>query len=118
MMMENPQNEPLINVEHNSQSLKISKEIYLRILAKAVAQTREDIKNLEAALPVGKFDDVQAISHRLKGDYDNMRIVRLSSLAKELNEIVRTTQDKSRMIELVTEFKDYFQKLEAFLSAS
>ena len=102
----------MINIEQNSASLKLNKEIYLKILAKATGQTQQDIRDIETALPSNDFDKVQAISHRWKGDYDNMRITALSSLAKQLNEISRTTKDKEKLARLFGEFKNCFQQLQ------
>ena len=105
----------MIDVEQNSASLKIDKAIYLRILAKATKQTQQDFSDFEFALSSDDFVKVQAISHRWKGDYDNMRITALSSLARQLNEIVKTTKDKKKMIELFGDFKNYFRQLNQFV---
>lgn len=106
----------ILDPEHNSQSLKIPKDIYLRILSKAISQTLIDIRDMETALPIGDLDKIQSISHRWKGDYDNMRIIMLSSLAKQLNEEVKTTRDKEKMLDLLMQFKANFAQLENELS--
>ena len=107
-----------IDLEQNSKDLKIGKDIYVRILSKAMDQTKQDIQELEAALPVENFDLIQAISHRWKGDYDNMRIVTLSSVAKEMNEIVRSSQDKERIVVLLDDFRSAFAKLQEVIARS
>lgn len=106
----------ILDSEQNAQSLKIPKEIYLRILGKAVAQTQADIKDMEAALPVGDFEKIQSISHRLKGDYDNMRITTLSAIVKKLNEEVKAGRDKEKMSGLLAQFKNDFAQLETELA--
>lgn len=104
------------NVEENCVALKINREIYLRILAKAVEQTERDILELEAALPVENFEKVQAIAHRLKGDYGNMRVEALSTVARDLNNVAKTTKDKEQSSHLLKTFKDTFQKLQKALA--
>lgn len=104
-----------IDLDQNSASLSIPKEIYLRILSKAVSQTKTDISEMEDALPVADFTKLQAISHRLKGDYGNMRLVGLSGLAKEMNDIAKSSQDKERFRNALNEFKNLFLQLEIFL---
>ena len=104
-----------IDLDQNSASLSISKEIYLRILNKAVLQTQKDIAEMEEALPVADFTKLQSISHRLKGDYGNMRLAGLSGLAKEMNEIAKASQDKERFRMLLNDFKNLFLQLESFL---
>jgi len=102
----------ILNVEQNSESLKISKDIYLRILGKAVSQTKNDIKDMESALPVNDLEKLQAISHRWKGDYGNMRVMVLSAIAKQLNDEVKSGRDKEKMFEILTQFKNNFAQLE------
>lgn len=87
----------------------------MRILAKAVTQTQKDLMDLEAALAVGNFDTVQSLSHRLKGDYGNMRVMALSSVARDLNIIAKTTKDKEQSLSLLKTFHDYFQQLQQAL---
>ena len=100
-----------INFEENSAALKISKDIYLRILAKAIEQTEKDLPELEGWLAEGQFDKVQTLSHRLKGDFGNLRIMLLSDVAKQLNELSKTTKDKTQAGQLFNAFKDSFQQL-------
>jgi len=106
-----------IDLNENSASLKIGPDIYLRILSKAMGQTQKDIADLETALPVGDFANVQAIAHRLKGDYDNMRITVLSNIAKEMNEISKTSQDKDLLTKRLGDFKKHFTQLQQFIKA-
>lgn len=103
--------ELVFDIAQNSASLHISADIYLRILEKAVEQTKNDIADLEKAIPVDDFEKIRAIAHRLKGDYDNMRISALSLLAKEMNEIAKTIKDKERLSGLVREFSTLFDQL-------
>ena len=48
----------ILNAQQNAESLKIPKDIYLRILGKAVAQTQNDIKDMESALPVNELPPI------------------------------------------------------------
>ncbi|OGX05858.1 MAG: hypothetical protein A2Z88_01155 [Omnitrophica WOR_2 bacterium GWA2_47_8] len=100
-----------LNIEENSASLHISPEIYKRVLQKAVLQTAQDIKALEEALPVGDFEKVKAISHKFKGDYDNLRLKDMSSVAKEMSDCAKTSQDKEKIAHLLETFSAYFDQL-------
>jgi HPt (histidine-containing phosphotransfer) domain-containing protein len=101
----------VFDLTQNSASLHIGEDIYLRILGKAVTQTQNDISDLEKAIMGGDFEKIRAIAHRLKGDYDNMRISSLSTIAKEINEIAKTSQDKDRLSALVLDFNKLFEQL-------
>lgn len=107
----------LINPEQNAESLKIPKAIYLRILSKAVSQTQVDIKDIETALPFADFDKIQSISHRWKGDYDNMRLPVVAAIARQLNLEVKSGRDKDKIITFLNQFKEIFLQIEAELSA-
>jgi HPt (histidine-containing phosphotransfer) domain-containing protein len=104
-------NQLTFDIVQNSASLHISEDIYLRILGKAIEQTKNDIAELEKAIPVDDFEKIRAIAHRLKGDYDNMRISSLSLIAKEINEIAKTTKDRDHMMRLVNQFNELFEQL-------
>jgi hypothetical protein len=105
-----------IDLEQNSASLQINKDVYVRILTRALEQTQQDIYDLSAALPIDDFEKFQAITHRLKGDYDNMRIASLSTLAKEMNNLVRTNPDKEKLSVLLDNFKECFIKLQEHIA--
>ena len=106
----------ILNPQQNADSLKIPKDIYLRILGKAVLQTLTDIRDMETALPVADFDKMQSISHRWKGDYDNMRITTLSMIAREMNQEIKQGHDKEKIAEFLGKFKDIFFRLETELA--
>ena len=101
-----------VNFEENSATLKIGKDIYLRILQKAIAQTQQDVPELEKALEANDFETIQSISHRLKGDFDNLRITDLSTVARAINENVKSDQDKEKITGLFEEFRKLFLELE------
>jgi|GEM_PF-2699373 len=111
-MMNNPPKKNLaLNIEQNSQSLNITSAIYLRILKRAVQQTSEDIKQMEAALPINDFEVIKAVSHKLKGDYDNLRLSDLSNIARKMEEVAKNEQDNEKILEFLNEFIVYFEQL-------
>ena len=111
MAMENSGKQLALDIAQNCASLHISEDIYLRILGKAIEQTKRDIVDLEAAIPIDDFEKICAIAHRLKGDYDNMRIVELSVQAKEINEVAKASKDKDQLSRLVSGFSGLFEQL-------
>lgn len=111
MNAENTSKQLVMDITQNCASLHISEDIYIRILGKAVEQTKRDVADLESAIPVADFDKIRSIAHRLKGDYDNMRITSLSSIAKEINEIAKTSKDKDQLLQRLAEFNGLFEQL-------
>ncbi|MFA5262056.1 MAG: Hpt domain-containing protein [Candidatus Omnitrophota bacterium] len=104
-----------INVDKNCEQLKIGRDIYLRILNKAVVQTTGDIVELEKALNGGDWDTVQKVSHRLKGDYDNMRITDMSSVARTMNVMVKSGNiNQAELSGLFTILSGTFKELKNF----
>ncbi len=105
-----------LNIPQNSASLSLSPEIYLRILQKAVQQTAQDIREMETALPVDDFAKVKAVAHKMKGDYDNLRITDMSNIARAIDETAKTTQDKEKIAVLLNDFFLYFEQLRIFIT--
>ncbi len=75
-----------LDVSHACAQLKIPQEIYLRILVRAVEHTAVDLSELEQAVVHDNIATVQAVSHRLKGDFANLRVDDISATAKALND--------------------------------
>lgn len=98
-------------LDDNSQALQIPPEIYRRILTKAVDQTRQDIPRVDAAFTAGDIDTIQTVSHRWKGDYDNLRITPLAQTARRINNEAKGGQDKGAMTTDYEQFKTLFNQM-------
>ena len=105
----------IFNLEKNSQELKITIDIYRKILSSAIEQTQYDISDIENALADAKFEKIAEISHRIKGDYGNMRIEQLSSLARKMQQVSKEDKDKEQLLMLTNEFKNFFSQLKTIL---
>lgn len=105
-----------INIDQNSASLSITPAIYVKILRKAVEQTAEDLKKVEAALPVNDFTVIKAVAHKLKGDYDNLRITDLSNIARQMDELAKAEQGNDKILDLLNDFVEYFEQLRTTIS--
>ena len=57
-----------VNFEDNCADLKITIDIYRRILSKALDQTKSDLQDISTAVSGSDFEKIREISHRLKGD--------------------------------------------------
>lgn len=102
---------PLFCMDEACRELKISKEIYCRILKKAFEQTSGDLEKLRTAHSSGDVATIQAISHRLKGDYANLRITALSKIAEELNILAKGDYAADKVFELMNTFVDMFNTI-------
>ncbi len=98
-------------LDENSQALQIPPEIYRRILGKAVEQTRQDIPQIETAFGVDDIDTIQTISHRWKGDYDNLRMTSLAQAARTVNTEAKGGRDKEVMTSGYEQFKALFNDM-------
>jgi HPt (histidine-containing phosphotransfer) domain-containing protein len=101
----------ILNIDENSAAIKISRQIYVRILGKAIEQSEKDLQELEQAFSKDQFEIVQTISHRLKGDYGNLRIAAFSEIARQINEVSKTTKDRNQTGQLVNALKEQFEEL-------
>ncbi|MCK5580022.1 MAG: hypothetical protein KAJ18_01970 [Candidatus Omnitrophica bacterium] len=114
---ENQPEHKAFDFEKNSAELSISTDIYIKILSKAVGQTVGDLEFLDDALAQDDFVNAQNITHRLKGDYANMRIMSLSNSAKQMNDNIRSTPDKEIILSWLMKFKAAFKLLQEKLGA-
>jgi len=101
----------MIDIEKNSADLKIDQGIYLKIVGKAIEQTDEDLGDFEEGLTAGDVDVVQRLSHRWKGDFDNLRITDLSGIAKQINDLVKETAKLEEIKGLYGSFKTAYEGL-------
>lgn len=109
----------IFNIFKACEALKINKEIYLRILSKAIDQTKNDIEQLKQAHQSNDISTVQAIAHRLKGDYANLRIEKLSEIAARLNFLARGEKYNSEQAAMfINEFDSVFQGIKEQFSES
>ena len=95
----------------NSQTLQIPGETYRRILQKAVDQTRVDIPQVDSAFAANDMETIQSISHRWKGDYDNLRLGPLAQTARDLNIEAKGNKDQTLMATNFDKFKLHFNEL-------
>jgi len=101
----------MINVELACQELKIPKEIYLKILGRAIEQTTTDLSGMAEAFQSGSVERLQAVSHKIKGDYGNLRVLPISETAKQLNDLTRASYDQSKAEPLVELLQQQFETL-------
>jgi len=96
-------------------ALKISEAIYLKIVARAIEQTSLDLVALKQAYESSDLQSLQAISHRLKGDYANLRADLLSQIARHLNDLSRGDYRPEQAGVLIHEFEEAFQQFKVFI---
>ncbi len=105
----------IVDLDKNCAQLKIGKDIYLKILNKAITQSTGDMEELKRAVQETDLDTVQTLSHRLKGDYDNMRITEIAAVARTMNNLVKTGNvDQEELSRLFAELSEIFQELKFF----
>jgi len=102
---------PEFNIFHACGELKINKDVYLRIVFKAFEQTTSDIAQLRQAHQANDVATVQALAHRLKGDYANLRMAALSAVADELNRHAKEAYESAHALELIEKFYALFKEM-------
>lgn len=105
----------VFSIQSACDKLKIRKEIYLRIVRRAIEQTQKDIEDLRVAQLNSDIDKIQEIAHRFKGDYANLRIDQLSIIANQLGVLVKENYDEERALVLIEEFAQAFDQVEKFI---
>ena len=106
-----------LDVDANSADLKISKDIYIRILDKAMSQTELDLQELRAAVTNNDLEKVQLLSHRMKGDYANLRIQSLSLAAKVMNDAMKESRpDSAVLLKMYEEIAGVFRQIKQLVN--
>ncbi len=104
-----------IDFDLKSKELSITKEIYLRILKKAIAQASEDVETLQTAIHDNNAEQAQTISHRFKGDFANLRIDEISGPAKMINDIAKTGCINDVVKESFQKIQDTIEQLKSLM---
>ena len=104
-----------LDVDAISAELQIGRDVYIRIVTKAIPQTEQDLADLEASLSAGDYIRIAAIAHRLKGTFDNMRITAIAMLARRMNDSAKTSSGSDDIALLLNQCKGYFEKLKALV---
>jgi len=97
--------------QKNSAALKIDTLVYLRILNAAVTQTQNDFPAADAALSRRDTATLQTLSHRWKGDFDNLRVTALADIARQINAAAKIGEFNSGLEEDYRKFKSVFEEL-------
>jgi hypothetical protein len=100
-----------VNFDEISKSLGISREIYLRILNKAINQTSGDFHAMDKAWEIDDINTIQSISHRWKGDFSNLRLTDIALNAKEMNDLAKIGENMEGIKLLYGRFKGLFEQL-------
>jgi len=96
-------------------ALKISEPIYLKIVRKALDQTSADLVELKKAYDANDLASIQSVSHRLKGDYANLRMELLSQIARHLNDLCRTEYRPEQAGVLILELEAAFEQFKTYI---
>ena len=99
------------NFDKNSAELRIDRSIYLGILKNALDQTAIDVDALDLAFAEKDILMIQAISHRWKGDFANLRLAPLAEIAKQLNDASKTENDFKVFKKIFDQFRAGFNEL-------
>ncbi|MFP4472593.1 MAG: hypothetical protein ACLFPX_01810 [Candidatus Omnitrophota bacterium] len=104
------------NLAESSSALKIPPAIYKRILEKAIKQTEEDLFHLKEAGRTQDEEVIGRISHRLKGDFANLRIPQLSDKFRVINFMIKQDEyDPSVFQKNIQEISDLLEQLKLCL---
>lgn len=107
--------EEAFNIQNACAELKIGEDTYLRIMRRAFTQTDNDLEELKKAYQKEDLEGIQAISHRLKGDYANLRVERLAVIAKALSDLLKASYDHQKSGELIEDFSEHYLIVKDFV---
>jgi HPt (histidine-containing phosphotransfer) domain-containing protein len=74
-------------IKKASQELSLDEETYVSFLNTLFTEGSEDIQKFSEAVESEDFETIQALSHRLKGEYGNIRLNVLAEPAVEIHNL-------------------------------
>lgn len=105
-------------IEKFSSEMHIPAETYKSILVTSLDPTKEDLKNLDTAIQTKDFENIQLISHRLKGTYSNLRIEDISGPAARMNDLSKNAEGIEEITTLLGQLSETFKKYCELLEGS
>ncbi|MFT5388023.1 MAG: hypothetical protein ACI9F2_000422 [Lysobacterales bacterium] len=102
-------------LEEGAKELQLPTDVYKEVVVSSLDQTTNDLVALNKAIESGNFDDIQLISHRLKGTYANLRFDYLANGAGEMNDLSKKAEGLDRISECYTKFKNDYESFAAIL---
>lgn len=106
-----------MDFDKKCQELNIPKAVYMRILQKAIAQSSQDMTELENAGASHDIEKVKAISHRMKGDFGNLRMDEIALVSRQINELAKQGQISDQILTLIRKLKIDLEGLQKAFNA-
>jgi len=100
----------------NSKVMMIPPATYEKIVKTSLKASQQDMLDLEKAVEGNNFDSIDFIMHRFKGTYSNLRLLEVSTLANEINDMSKNQTDIEIIKERCGELKNVIDSLRAKFS--
>lgn len=98
----------------NSRALQIPEEVYKSILETSLTQTQSDINDIVVAVSNQDFSKVQKLAHRIKGAYQNLRILSLGDLCLHIENIAKEQGDISELLICHDKLREIINSIKAY----
>ncbi|MCA9401072.1 MAG: Hpt domain-containing protein [Candidatus Omnitrophica bacterium] len=98
-------------ISKNADELMLPPEVYISILNTSIEEGDRDQEALEQAFSSENIDEIQSLSHRLKGALGNLRLTSVAQPAVELNDLAKQKAPISEMKPKFEIFKSEYAKL-------
>lgn len=102
-------------IQRFSEEMHIDADMYKKILQSTVDTTVPDLPKLEQAIDAGDFETIQAISHRLKGTFLNLRLENIAAPMVEIDALSKAREGLEAMKPHLEKFNGLFQILKSAL---
>ncbi len=95
-------------LKEKSGELSIPVDVYKSILISSFTQCDTDLIALEKGIEQQNHEDIQAIAHRIKGVYANLRIDHVSKIAASIDELSKAESDIAEISKLCPQLKSAY----------
>lgn len=94
-----------------NEEMLLPEEVFMEMLYSTVAITKTDLKELETAIHGRNWDEIQKVSHRLKGVFANLRLDDFGGIAGRMNQLAKQQERFDEVQQLFAAFQQQFMFL-------
>ncbi len=95
--------------------MELPLEVFMEIVGESMGPTAEDMVKLGEVVESGNYEDIQAISHKMKGTFGNLRLDSLVGNAGRINDLSKNAEGIDEIKQLYSALQKDFDEFIAII---
>ena len=93
-----------------AEEMELPLDVFMEIVNESLPPTKEDMDALGQTVESGNYDDIQTVSHKLKGTFGNLRLDHMAGPAGRINDLSKESTGIEEIKEIYPALKEDFDK--------